>query len=522
MNNIAGQVVGGEIGNVLIRQQSGSSLEIGDLLVAEEDDHIMILQVFGLQYGSQRDDRTLEMISGMDLEEGHNVEFFEPDFVDYVLARVKALAQVQKNKTVRMPKSIPSFFKKVRTINTDDLQFLQKENNRSIFVGYIRSGTKVLRNAEVWLDAQKIFSHHVLIPATTGRGKSNLVKTILYRLLDSRGVGALVLDAHNEYYGSGGDMGLKDHPESNRTLVYYTPNNPPPGALNLTFNLKAIRPDHFEGIVDLSEPQIRTMRRYYSMHKDSWISEIMLNDVLSEESKGRRGQDTKRTILVIQQKLRQALGIEVDHEQNQVISRHNVFDANRGTRTADTIVNHIESGHVVVLDTSKLNDKAELIVGSIVATRILDRYREAKELGTLKDKPVATIVIEEAPRVIGTDVLQSRTNNIYATIAREGRKFQVGLTAVTQMCSVIPSTILANMNTKIILGNELKTERQALIDSASQDLSADNHAIASLDRGEAIITSVFVPFALPVQIPYFNDIVIKKPPRTVSRIKVFK
>lgn len=517
---IAGQVVGGEIGDVLIRQQSESSLEIGDLLVVEEKDHAMILQVFGLQYGSQRDGRTLELMSGMDLEEYQNVEFFEPDFENYVLARVKALARVQKDRTVRMPKSIPTFFKKVRMINTDDLDFLQKEDDRSIFVGYIRSGTKVLHNAEVWLDAKKIFSHHVLIPATTGRGKSNLVKTILYRLLDSRGVGALVLDPHNEYYGGRGEVGLKDHPEADQTLVYYTPDKPPPGAYNLTFNLKAIKPDHFEGIVDLSDAQLRTIHEYYLMHRDDWISNIMLNDD-SEGAEGKRGQGTKRTMLVLQQKLRQALGIEVDHEQNQVISRHAVFDATLGTRTVDDIVQHIESGHVVVLDTSKLNDKAELIVGSIVVTRILDRYRMAKEQGTLRDKPVATIVIEEAPRVIGMDVLTSKTNNIYATIAREGRKFQVGLTAVTQMCSVIPPTILANMNTKIILGNELRAERQALIDSASQDLSADNHTIASLDRGEAIITSVFVPFALPIQIPYFNDIVRQRPSRSGGRIKVF-
>ena len=178
---------------------------------------------------------------------------------------------------------------------------------------------------------------------------------------------------------------------------------------------------------------------------------------------------------------------------------------------------------MVVLDTSKLNDEAELVVGSIIATRILDHYREAKTRGVLRDKPVATIVIEEAPRVIGEEVLQSRTNNIYSTIAREGRKFKVGLTAVTQLSSVIPKAILANMNTKIILGNEMKMERMALIESASQDLSEDDRTIASLDRGEAIITSIFVPFALPIQIPHFEEIVRQRPPPAsgTARVKVF-
>jgi len=44
-----------------------------------------------------------------------------------------------------------------------------------------------------------------------------------------------------------------------------------------------------------------------------------------------------------------------------------------------------------------------------------------------------------------------------------------------------------------------------MIESASQDLSTDDRAIASLDKGEAIVTSTFVPFALPIRIPFFDD-----------------
>jgi DNA helicase HerA-like ATPase len=60
------------------------------------------------------------------------------------------------------------------------------------------------------------------------------------------------------------------------------------------------------------------------------------------------------------------------------------------------------------------------------------------------------------------------------------------------------------MNTKIILGIEMAPERQAVIDSASQDLSDDSRNIASLDKGEAIITSNFTKFAIPVKIPLFR------------------
>ena len=120
------------------------------------------------------------------------------------------------------------------------------------------------------------------------------------------------------------------------------------------------------------------------------------------------------------------------------------------------------------------------------------------------------MILEEAPRVLGQDALE-KGPNIFSRIAREGRKFKVGLTAITQLPSVIPRQILANIGTKIILGIEMAPERKAIIESAAQDLSRDDRAIASLDIGEAIVTSTFLKFAIPVKVPLFEELVKKKP-----------
>jgi hypothetical protein len=74
------------------------------------------------------------------------------------------------------------------------------------------------------------------------------------------------------------------------------------------------------------------------------------------------------------------------------------------------------------------------------------------------------------------------------------------------------------MNTKIILGNELKYEREAIINSASQDLSTDDQNIASLDIGEAIISSNFTKFAIPIHIPLFEDYIKQSEPK--KRLKI--
>ena len=126
--SIAGQVVGGKFGDIIIRQKSGNDLEIGDLMVSEENGSFLILQVFSLEYGSQIQDRMQQMMSGVNLEQGSDAQFYEPEFVNYVLARIKPLARVlKKNCEVKIPKSLPSFFNKLRLITKDDLKFLQKE-----------------------------------------------------------------------------------------------------------------------------------------------------------------------------------------------------------------------------------------------------------------------------------------------------------------------------------------------------------------------------------------------------------
>ena len=76
-------------------------------------------------------------------------------------------------------------------------------------------------------------------------------------------------------------------------------------------------------------------------------------------------------------------------------------------------------------------------------------------------------------------------------------------------CKLPDAAILTNLNTKIILGNEMATERHAIIESAAQDLAMDERNIASLDRGEAIVSSIFTKFAVPIYIPLFEDLLKK-------------
>jgi DNA helicase HerA-like ATPase len=488
---VVGSLVRGKHGHLMIRQKSDAVIELGDLLVADNPDGYTLLQVFDLGYGSLISTKSLEMISGM-MVEGYSTDlgFMDPNLRNYVIAEVKAVAQFS-NGQIRIPKTLPKFLNEIRQVTSKDFEFLKKPEN-PVYLGKIRSGSKII-DVDVNLEAEKTLTHHILVPATTGRGKSNLIKTMAWSLIPNKKVGLLILDPHDEYYGRHG-KGLKDHPEASKHVSYYSPKTTP-GSILPVFHLSTVRYSHFRGIIEFTEAQSDALHVASNNYNERWIEAIM-NDL---DLPG--VQPVTRQVL--KRRLSTSLGIYVD-ENGDIQCRTGTFSNTRGETTLLDILKKLESGGKVIIDTSLFSDQVELLVGSIIINETLNKYKFYKQEGTLEQKPVLNVLIEEAPRVLGAEAMASGSN-IYSDVAREGRKFRIGLTAITQLTSLIPRTVLANMNTKIILGNELKQEREAIITSASQDLSQDDQNIASLDIGEAIVSSNFTKFAIPIMIPLFED-----------------
>jgi DNA helicase HerA-like ATPase len=485
---VVGQVISGEFGRIVIRQKSDNNIELGEILVADTKDSKVLLQVYDLVYGSQISQQNLELISGLSLEENEEMKFLDPNLRNYKLAILKNLITIGKSSAASC-KILPDFFSEVRAVTKEDLSFITVPKN-PLFAGNLRSGSKML-DFPISLDGEDVLSHHVLIAATTGKGKSNLLSVMLWNAMNKEYAGFLVLDPHDEYYGRN-KFGLKDN--ASKKICYYTPKEVPAGCSTLKINLSLIRPSHFDGAVNWSDAQKEALYAYHKKYGDKWIESIVL------EKEAPQGF-IEATIGVVRRRLMSIL--DLSSKDGKIVCS-SIFDTQSGQTTISDIVSGLEKANVVVIDTSSFSGSVEILVGSMVSSAIFSRYKHYKYEGTLKDKPVISIILEEAPRVLGKEVLEAGSN-IFSSIAREGRKFKIGLIAITQLPSSIPRTILANMNTKIIMGIEMAPERQAVIESASQDLSQDTRNIAALDKGEAIITSNFTRFALPVKIPLFTS-----------------
>ncbi len=505
---ILGQVISGKFGEICVRQKSNENIEMGELLIAENKDSKVLMQVYDLSYGSQISQQNLELISGLNLEEGASPDIYDPNLRTYKLALLKNLItiknknadypEVKKEEEAKISKSLPDFFSFVRQVNEEDLKFITTPKN-PLFLGNLRSGSKML-NVPISLPAIDVLSHHVLLSATTGKGKSNLLSVMLWGNMGKDYCAFLVLDPHDEYYGRN-KLGLKDH--NSKNLVYYTPKDVPIGQRTLQINLKSIKPHHFQGSASFTDAQNDLVRAYYRKYGEDWIEAAVLEKELWQDGEKAKFQEV--TIAVVNRKLQSLLDLNV---ANDTLFCNGIFSKSSGESTVQDIANELEKGKTVIVDTSSFQGDVEILIGSLITSTIFDKYKRYKAKGELIYKPVISIVLEEAPRVLGKEVLEEGPN-IFSTIAREGRKFKVGLIAITQLPSLIPRTILANMNTKIILGIEMAQERQSIIESAAQDLSADNRNIASLDKGEAIVTSNFARFATPIKIPLFEDFVRK-------------
>ncbi len=495
-----GQIIGGEYGEIYIRQKAGKTIEIGELLSVGGD---VILQVHDLGYRSLMEDDDLARISGMQLEGYDDTSLMEEEIRNYINAKAKLLVHI-KNGVPKIPKKLPVFFHEIKRVKEENFEFMDEPEN-GLYLGKMRSGSRVL-DVPVYIDGKKALSHHILIPATTGRGKSNLVKVMLWNLIPKDYCGMLIIDPHDEYYGRN-EIGAKDHPDAEGLVEYYSP-NPPKGGYSLKLNINLLRPWDLSGIIDLTSAQTDAMYVYYEEYENEWLTYLFLSS--EEEAKEHGIQET--TLDVLRRKL--SLAIDIHRDRGRVYCKSTIFTTQGNENMLNNIVDSIERSKKIILDTSSMPQDKELLIAGMITNRIFNRYKRYKEKGELENKPTVSVVIEEAPRVLG----ERAGRNVFHTIAREGRKFRVGLIAITQLSSMIPRELLANMNTKIILGNEMRSEREAIIGSVAQDLSKDSKNIASLDKGEAIVSSIFTKFAVPIKIDLFDDIA---QPKKSKNLKFF-
>src|ERR687891_2409488 len=224
-----GRIFGRNVLEASFRAFHGTDLFLGELLAAEDAERArrFLFRVIDVTYGTDSTDphwaeRTAGAYMAGD-RAGTDYRLNDPEQRLYKVATCAPLGYIDAAGEFRKPKSLPSQFSRVTAPAPEDFAFL-RERMGDLRLGLLRSGEDTI-DLEVGIRGDTLTSH-VGVFATTGMGKSNLMKVLAGTILESQGrYACLLFDPHGEYLegGSGVRRGLRHHPwAADRLRVYAT------------------------------------------------------------------------------------------------------------------------------------------------------------------------------------------------------------------------------------------------------------------------------------------------------------
>ena len=453
-------------------------VEVGQIFSVRDGGLTFLARVLDIQHASNYGgnwDTTVKGTQFFDREQIFNLVIAEP------------LGCVPKGGSFRKSRTIPTKFSRVQRAEKDEFRFLQQVMG-DIEIGYLRNGSRVVEEIPVSLHSTAM-DHHVGVFATTGMGKSNFMKVFAASCMrlaarNESKFGLLIVDPHGEYLkGKGlgkGLMHLKKYADGLACYSTDRKNCQIPSVEELAIAEGEVRPEDVALLYEWSPPQrdaLDAISRIFD--SDNWLEKIQ-----DEESMGKMIQEGFK-----------------DSTVNVLIRRiKNILERNRYVQKRSSLPNilaNLQSGKVVLVDIPRMTDRSELFLLSVISRYIMEEYKKDAEEG----RKNCLITIEEAQRVLGEGNNTSR----FETIAREGRKFGVGLCAITQQPKLIDKRLLSQFNTMVVMGLGDRNDRAQLEESAKQDLSSMDIEIQTLEKGEAVISTLNIPFPVPARIHRYED-----------------
>lgn len=179
------------------------------------------------------------------------------------------------------------------------------------------------------------------------------------------------------------------------------------------------------------------------------------------------------------------------------------------TDYADDIVKHIRAGRLVIFDQALGNPKMNEQAAARIMQRIFSSQQQAftnpetdEKTGEISKPPPVIIYVEEAHTLLPRGS-EDDTTNIWARVAKEGAKFNIGLVYSTQEPSTIQTNILKNTENWFIAHLNNTDETQQL--SKYNDFADFIHSIIKVNEtGFLRVRTLSSPYTLPVQINKFT------------------
>lgn len=517
-----GRLFGRNVLEALFRAMPDEDLFLGELLVGvdEATGRRYLFRVVDVSYGTEhREPGWAERVAGSLLADDARGEsgahsLHEQAKRTYRLAECRCLGYLAppalpgaERTTFRKPKSLPTQFSRVVSPTPEDFAFLAQRMG-DLPIGHLRSGETVV-DFSVGIPGKSLASH-IGVFATTGMGKSNLLQVLCAGVMTANGrYGLLVIDPHGEHRAA-----LGRHPWATESLRTYADRRLP-NTSTLRISLAELSVDDLRTAYEWSRPQeeaLHELERHYGSAASnerreglSWLLDLAhVEDLAGFRDVELSARVALNTLQVLHRRARRIVDLPC-------------ISADPGVSVGRRILDELLEGKVVLVDVSGLGGTEEVLVASYLTRRVLEEWQ-----GTFLDDPekhrrlpVVAVALEEAQRVLSAG--KDRESNVFPRVAREGRKFGVGLLAVTQQPKLLDDELLSQFNTFFVLGLADEKDRNILRSSAKQDLSSLGPEIQTLMPGECLVVNLTAPFAVPAAIQLYDQVARSAPPTPASR-----
>ena len=433
----------------------------------------------------------------------------------------------------------PTVGDEVHLVTSKDLETIYRGNggDDALVVGRIASSTGLPAR----LQLSTLVSRHSSIVGSTGAGKSNLVAVILDALSsgDLPSSRTLVIDAHGEYGSSVGERGR----------VIHTGASVPEGAEVLRVPYWALPFDELIGLamgemqplaLEALRDRVGEMKRKAARHlSEPPPDEAITADTpvpfsirqlwfdLTTEQRAtykKSGQQTEAdredpldqgdpaalrpprypdvamgsaAPYAPQKRLPIARQLDLLHSRLRDSRFGFMFDPDdplhpdlegKATEDVDTLLAQWVGGDkpVTVLDVSGIPPE---VLGTVVGTMlrlVYDALFWAMDLEVGGRKQPLLVILDEAHRFL-PEAGEGPANRVVSRIAKEGRKYGVGLMVVTQRPSDVDSAVLSQCGTMIALRVTNQKDRGAVASTIPDDLGDLSELLPALRTGEALV-----------------------------------
>ena len=416
-------------------------------------------------------------------------------------------------------RKLPTVSYHARHLKQNEVNHILNIGNESgAEIGYLCIGEDIYKDkGDILFDVQKLRDKRTMVFAQSGFGKTNLVKVLLYHIIGDTSYGKLIFDLNGEYFLKGRKTyGLGDIEEQkirDNLVVYSDKKLPDEYKHRFIYKGKVLINMHEHltvgDILNFSTGFSEVMKSFLLYLEENEVKDFInnINTYVEEPQKlhakypdfwdTKKEASSRTTVAAIRKRI--AYLIEEGKGLHSSTSK-----------LIKEVMEYLKQGKTVIVDLSLRDSVDASIISTILVRKLFEHNKEKFTSDNPKDVINTVIFVEEAQNVL-SDELVKATANPFVKTAKEGRKFGIGMVAITQRPSAISEEIRTQAENFFAfhLGNS--DDIKALIKS---NINYED-VIANFIQRETIPGNLYMvsseqAFALPIRVKLFEELVENK------------